>query len=86
MTGDGLIRPPGLRVSRRKLLLGLGAGALAAPLSGCDAGSPAALSILEKAERLDHSRPARPARAAHRAGAGILAIRDHLHFQAERFD
>jgi DMSO/TMAO reductase YedYZ molybdopterin-dependent catalytic subunit len=52
MTGDGLIRPLGLRVSRRKLLLGLGAGALAAPLSGCDAGSPAALSILEKAERL----------------------------------
>ncbi len=52
MKADVLSRPPGLHLSRRKLLLGLGAGALAAPLSGCDAGSPAALSILDKAERL----------------------------------
>jgi DMSO/TMAO reductase YedYZ molybdopterin-dependent catalytic subunit len=50
MTGEGLIRPAGPRLSRRKLLLGLGVGVAAAPLSGCDAGSPAALSILDKAE------------------------------------
>jgi DMSO/TMAO reductase YedYZ molybdopterin-dependent catalytic subunit len=50
MTGAALVRPAGPGLSRRKLLLGLGAGAAAAPLSGCDAGSPAALSILEKAE------------------------------------
>jgi DMSO/TMAO reductase YedYZ molybdopterin-dependent catalytic subunit len=52
MTGERLIRPAPLRLSRRKLLLGLGAGAAAAPLSGCDAGSPTALSILDKAEAL----------------------------------
>ncbi len=52
MTGEGLLRPAGLRLSRRKLLLGLGAGVAAAPLSGCDAGSPAALAILDKAEAL----------------------------------
>ena len=52
MTGERLIRPVGPRLSRRKLLLGLGAGAAALPLSGCDAGSPAALAILEKAEAL----------------------------------
>jgi DMSO/TMAO reductase YedYZ molybdopterin-dependent catalytic subunit len=50
MTGEGLIRPAGLRISRRKLLVGLGVGAVAAPLAGCDAGSPAALSVLDKAE------------------------------------
>jgi DMSO/TMAO reductase YedYZ molybdopterin-dependent catalytic subunit len=50
MTAEGLIRPAGPRLSRRKLLLGLGAGAAIAPLSGCDAGSPAALSILDKGE------------------------------------
>ncbi|MGA8585487.1 MAG: molybdopterin-dependent oxidoreductase, partial [Roseiarcus sp.] len=50
MTGEGLIRPAGPRLSRRKLLIGLGVGAAAAPLAGCDAGSPAALSILDKAE------------------------------------
>jgi DMSO/TMAO reductase YedYZ molybdopterin-dependent catalytic subunit len=52
MTGERLIRPAGLRLSRRKLLAGLGAGAAAASLSGCDAGSPAALKVLEKAEAL----------------------------------
>ncbi len=49
MTG-GLMRPAAISVSRRKLLLALGAGAAAAPLSACDTGSPAALSILDKAE------------------------------------
>jgi len=52
MTGQGLIRPNGLRLSRRKLLLGLGVSAAAAPLAGCDAGSPAALKVLDKAEAL----------------------------------
>ena len=52
MTGESLVRPAPLRLSRRKLLLGLGAGAATAPLSGCDAGSPAALSVLDKAEAL----------------------------------
>ena len=52
MTGESLVRPAPLRLSRRKLLLGLGAGAAAAPLSGCDAGSEAALSVLDKAEAL----------------------------------
>jgi DMSO/TMAO reductase YedYZ molybdopterin-dependent catalytic subunit len=52
MTGEGLIRPAGPRLSRRKLLIGLGVGAAAAPLAGCDAGSPAALKVLEKAEAL----------------------------------
>jgi DMSO/TMAO reductase YedYZ molybdopterin-dependent catalytic subunit len=52
MTGAALIRPAGPRLSRRKLLIGLGVGAAAAPLAGCDAGSSAALSILDKAEAL----------------------------------
>ena len=52
MTGERLVRPPPLRLDRRKLLLGFGAGATAASLSGCDAGSSAALSILDKAEAL----------------------------------
>jgi DMSO/TMAO reductase YedYZ molybdopterin-dependent catalytic subunit len=52
MTDEGLIRPAGPRLSRRKLLIGLGLGAAASPLAGCDAGSPAALKILEKAEAL----------------------------------
>ncbi|HEY1453043.1 MAG TPA: molybdopterin-dependent oxidoreductase [Roseiarcus sp.] len=52
MTGEGLIRPAGPRLSRRKLLLGLGAGAAAASLSACDTGSPAALKVLDKAEAL----------------------------------
>jgi len=52
MTGQGLIRPAGPRLSRRKLLIGLGVAAAAAPLAGCDAGSPAALAVLEKAEAL----------------------------------
>ena len=52
MIGERLIPPAGPSLSRRKLLLGLGAGAAAAPLSGCDAGSPAALNVLEKAEAL----------------------------------
>ena len=52
MTGEGLARPAPLRLSRRRLLLGLGAGAAAAALSGCDAGSPAALNVLGKAEAL----------------------------------
>jgi DMSO/TMAO reductase YedYZ molybdopterin-dependent catalytic subunit len=41
-----------MRFNRRKLLMGLGAVAAAAPLSACDAGSPAALNILEQAEAL----------------------------------
>ena len=57
MSGERLISPSGARLTRRKVLLGLGAGAAAAPLSGCDfdASSPAALSILEKAETLTHA-------------------------------
>ena len=51
MSGE-LIRPSRPRFTRRRLLIGLGVGAAAAPLSGCDAGSPAALRILEKAEGL----------------------------------
>ena len=50
MMGQGLIRPAGPRLSRRKLLIGLGVGAAVAPLSGCDSGSPAALNVLDKAE------------------------------------
>jgi DMSO/TMAO reductase YedYZ molybdopterin-dependent catalytic subunit len=52
MTGEGVIRPAGPRFSRRKFLLGLGVGAAAAPLAGCDAGSLEALKVLEKAEAL----------------------------------
>ena len=54
MSGEPLIRPAPTRLTRRKLLIGLGVGAAAAPLSACsfDTGSPAALSILEKAEAL----------------------------------
>jgi DMSO/TMAO reductase YedYZ molybdopterin-dependent catalytic subunit len=54
---EPLIRPARAGLTRRKLLIGLGVGAAAAPLSGCslDAGSPAALSILEKAEALTHA-------------------------------
>ncbi len=57
MSSEPLIRPPRPLLTRRKLLIGLGAGAMAAPLSGCsfDAGSPAALAILEKAEALTHA-------------------------------
>jgi DMSO/TMAO reductase YedYZ molybdopterin-dependent catalytic subunit len=44
------MRPARPRLSRRKLLLGLGVSAAAAPLSACDPGSPAALAILDKAE------------------------------------
>jgi DMSO/TMAO reductase YedYZ molybdopterin-dependent catalytic subunit len=52
MSGPELIRPPRIRLNRRKLLAGLGVTVAAAPLSACsfDTGSPAALSILEKAE------------------------------------
>ena len=51
---ERLIRPARTRLTRRSLLMGLGVGAAAAPLSACsfDAGSPATLSILEKAEAL----------------------------------
>lgn len=52
MSGERLIRPAPARLTRRKLLIGLGVGVAAAPLSGCDTGSPAALNILEKAEVL----------------------------------
>jgi DMSO/TMAO reductase YedYZ molybdopterin-dependent catalytic subunit len=53
MSGERLIRRPApMRFNRRKLLMGLGAVAAAAPLSACDTGSPAALNILEKAEAL----------------------------------
>jgi DMSO/TMAO reductase YedYZ molybdopterin-dependent catalytic subunit len=52
MSGERLIRPAPARLTRRKLLIGLGVGVAAAPLSGCDTGSPAALNILEKAEAL----------------------------------
>jgi DMSO/TMAO reductase YedYZ molybdopterin-dependent catalytic subunit len=52
MRAEELIRPAQPRFTRRKLLIGLGLGAAAAPLSGCsfDTGSPQALNILEKAE------------------------------------
>ena len=52
MSGELLIRPAQTRLTRRKLLIGLGVGAAAAPLSACDTGSPTALNILEKAEAL----------------------------------
>lgn len=52
MSDARLIRPARVHLTRRKLLIGLGAGALAAPLASCDAGSPEALSILDKAEAL----------------------------------
>ncbi len=52
MSDERLIRPAPARLTRRKLLIGLGVGVAAAPLSGCDTGSPAALGILEKAEAL----------------------------------
>jgi len=53
MSGEPLIRPMQARLTRRKLLIGLGVGAAAAPLSACsfDTGSPAALSILRKPRR-----------------------------------
>jgi DMSO/TMAO reductase YedYZ molybdopterin-dependent catalytic subunit len=54
MMAKRLIPPPQPRLTRRKLLIGLSAGAVAAPLSACslDTGSPAALAILDKAEAL----------------------------------
>ena len=54
MIGERLIPPAQPRLTRRKLLIGLGAGAAAAPLSACslDSRSPAALAILDKAEAL----------------------------------
>ena len=54
MSGEHLIKPTPMRLTRRKLLIGLGVGAAAAPLSACsfDTGSPTALNILEKAEAL----------------------------------
>ena len=54
MIGERLIPPARPRFTRRKLLIGLGAGAAAAPLSACslDTSSPAVLSILDKAEAL----------------------------------
>jgi DMSO/TMAO reductase YedYZ molybdopterin-dependent catalytic subunit len=54
MIGERLIPPAQPRFTRRKLLIGLSAGAAAAPLSACslDSGSPAALAILDKAEAL----------------------------------
>ena len=85
MSGE-LIRPSGPRFTRRRLLIGLGLGAAAAPLSGCDSGSPTALRILEKAEGLT--------KAAQRAllgpqtamARGIFARRDLALVQAERLD
>ena len=52
MSGERLIRPAQARFTRRKLLIGLGIGAAAAPLAACsfDTGSPTALNILDKAE------------------------------------
>ena len=47
MSGE-LIRPLRPALHPPQLLIGLGVGAAAAPLSGCDAGSPAALRILER--------------------------------------
>jgi len=52
---ERLIVPQKQRFTRRSLLIGLGAGALAAPLAGCDSGSPQALGILERAEALTHA-------------------------------
>jgi hypothetical protein len=54
MSGERLIRPAQARITRRKLLMGLGVGAAVAPLSACsfDTGSPTALNILDKAEAL----------------------------------
>jgi DMSO/TMAO reductase YedYZ molybdopterin-dependent catalytic subunit len=51
MRAEELIRSAQPRFTRRKLLIGLGLGAAAAPLSACsDTGSPQALNILDKAE------------------------------------
>jgi DMSO/TMAO reductase YedYZ molybdopterin-dependent catalytic subunit len=55
MSDERLIRPAPPRLTRRKLIIGLGVGAAAAPLSGCDAGSPQALNILEKAEAVTYA-------------------------------
>jgi DMSO/TMAO reductase YedYZ molybdopterin-dependent catalytic subunit len=54
MMGDRLIRPSRPLFTRRRLLLGLTAGAAAAPLSACslDSRSPEVMSILDKAEWL----------------------------------
>jgi hypothetical protein len=78
MSGERLIRPARTGLTRRKLLIGLGVGAAAAPLSACsfDTGSPAVLNILEKAEALT--------KAGNGDGAGISARRDLGLFQAER--
>ena len=35
MSGEHLIKPTPMRLTRRKLLIGLGVGAAAAPLSAC---------------------------------------------------
>ena len=54
MMSERLILPPSARFTRRKLLIGLGLGAAAAPLSACslDSRSPEVMSILDKAESL----------------------------------
>ena len=54
MMSERLIQPSRARFTRRKLLIGLGLGAAAAPLSACslDSRSPEVMSILDKAEAL----------------------------------
>ena len=63
------------KLTRRETLLKLIAGGGALSLAGCglDARSPAALAVLESAETLTRTRPARAARAAPGAGARISA-------------
>ena len=53
MSGERLIRPAATSLTRRKLLIGLGVGAAAAPLSACsfDTGSPAALKSWRRPRR-----------------------------------
>ncbi len=86
MIGERLIRPAPLRLNRRKLLMGLGAVAAAAPLSACDTGSPAALNILDKAEALTKAAQRALLGPRDRAGAGIPPGANLSLFQAQWLD
>ena len=79
MSGE-LIRPSRAGFTRRRLLIGLGAAAAAAPLSGCDAGSPTALRILEKAEGLTRP-PSAPCSGRKRRWRADSARRDLAGFK-----
>ena len=86
MSRDCLLRPTQPRLTRRKLLLGLGVGAAAAPLSACsvDTGSPAALSILQKAEALTKAVQRACSGPKRRWRRNFRLAHDLVLFQAER--